>query len=846
MTSVGFHPQKLTMTVSSLWKVLDDAGCGTSVGIREVLKLRPDLKDHHAKVVKPWNVNEIRKDQVANANTPSSDMVALAVDLSIWICESLTSRGASDNHVNPALHLVFTRTVRLLSYGIKLIFVVEGKRRIRAVNGKQEKLQKRRSGTDFWRACRDCKEMLESLGVPVVQAKAEGEALCALLNQRGIVDGVISNDGDCLVFGARILYTRFSIENLDQSKVIRYDSDKLAAHIKSTDAEDVSPEEVGKLSLSRSDLVSFAILTGSDLAGSGFPNVGYFKAIRFIRKSKLDNPFRTENASIDELVSWERAARFICNEHEVQREDDQAKKVSTCCSRCCHQGDKRSYEKYGCKECGTEPGEPCWVFGKEDRFRKNLRAKALMLEPKFEPSQVIESYMRPNDDQIPYNLVDFTARSLVMRPPNLEQLMATRLVIKGRCLHGSRDYVMQVTGRLLSRLEITRIRQGEGVQRDPAQGAPIRFSRSQPVPFQIIKTKTKGQVPFYEVKWKVRATLTDDEGDGLDGYEYSTLEQQETMKTHFPKLVEDFVEAEKERHKQGDNQQENRRLFLRSLSIDVDAPIEKEITHETKSPGMRKKATAKKRETFFKARVTRPTLRLRRAKKAKTGKEAGFLFRCTSREGPGRNQPRLVPNQQKIPNQNRHDANKMLKSTSSIESDRGDPFLKNEDHANKAKYACNLACATAGSQDGVPKIILVPTSVEDGLVEPKQRVRSSRSESRENVLTPWFDTQNIESSYQDSVVSAPKHPRNEKTSKPNPEEPRLRATSPGDSLLPGQSLPSPPKGNSVLVVSNNLSDPVSLSSVKAKTFWSIGGMFVAMSPIKSSRCQEPPGLRLSC
>jgi hypothetical protein len=32
----------------------------------------------------------------------------------------------------------------------------------------------------------------------VIHAKAEGGALCALLNQWRIVDGISSNDGDCL------------------------------------------------------------------------------------------------------------------------------------------------------------------------------------------------------------------------------------------------------------------------------------------------------------------------------------------------------------------------------------------------------------------------------------------------------------------------------------------------------------------------------------------------------------------------------------------------------------------------------------------------------------------------
>lgn len=125
--------------------------------------------------------------------------------------------------------------------GIKLIFVIEGNRRIRFQN-ENEKLSQldnndnarssfhlvnRRSGTLFWKACTSCEQILKLLGVDVVRAEAEGEALCALLNSRGIVDGVITNDGDTLLYGASVIYTNFSIENLDSTKIIRYELSKL-------------------------------------------------------------------------------------------------------------------------------------------------------------------------------------------------------------------------------------------------------------------------------------------------------------------------------------------------------------------------------------------------------------------------------------------------------------------------------------------------------------------------------------------------------------------------------------------------------------------------------------------
>lgn len=49
-------------------------------------------------------------------------------------------------------------------------------------------------------------------GVPVVQAPGEGEAMCAALNQQGLVDGCATLDGDVLLFGARTVYHTFKLQ----------------------------------------------------------------------------------------------------------------------------------------------------------------------------------------------------------------------------------------------------------------------------------------------------------------------------------------------------------------------------------------------------------------------------------------------------------------------------------------------------------------------------------------------------------------------------------------------------------------------------------------------------------
>jgi flap endonuclease GEN len=595
------------MTVASLWKVLDKASCGKPVGAKEIVDSR---RDSGVEKTNPWNYNESNK-----ASFPGK-RVSLAIDLSIWICESLTSHAMSENHANPALHLVFTRTIKLLCLGIKLVFVIEGKRRIRGSGNEKDKFHKRRSGTAFWKACLDCQEMLGLLGVPVVRAKSEGEALCALLNQRGIVDGVISSDGDCLLFGAKVVFTKFSIENLENSQVMRYDLANLSAVVDASDDKDIPEAEVGKLSLSRHDLVAFALLTGSDLAGDGLQKVGQKKAVRFIRKCRLDNPLTPEMAAIGEMKAWARAASA-----DQQLDAPAKKKGDRCCTRCCHTGSKRHHEKHGCELCGTEAGEPCFEVTTDDRFRKSLRVKALAMQPKFDPSQVVAAYMRPNDNQIPGQFVGITSESLQMARPSMHALMQMPLIVKGRSLDASRDYVKQSVARLMSRTSLFR-----GSEPLPPANAPRqRLSREEPVPQRVTKRLTQNQIPCYEVAWMVNATVTDENGEGVDGYEYSTIEPRDLIDSRYPSLLTNFEEAEKEKQKQGDGEKMRRHAFLESL---VAQPDDRDETGEGQpSPRKRKTAEVKQRVDFFQNKRVRHNQDYNHRHKYQAGDDVGHLLR---------------------------------------------------------------------------------------------------------------------------------------------------------------------------------------------------------------------------
>ena len=53
---------------------------------------------------------------------------------------------------------------------------------------------------------KDCKEMLNIMGIPFIQSIEEADSQCAYLNKLNIVDGVLTDDMDILTFGSKYIY----------------------------------------------------------------------------------------------------------------------------------------------------------------------------------------------------------------------------------------------------------------------------------------------------------------------------------------------------------------------------------------------------------------------------------------------------------------------------------------------------------------------------------------------------------------------------------------------------------------------------------------------------------------
>ncbi|KEP53629.1 flap structure-specific endonuclease [Rhizoctonia solani 123E] len=118
--------------------------------------------------------------------------------------------------------------------------------------------------------------LLRLFGVPFVNAPMEAEAQCAFLAQRGLVEGVITDDSDVFLFGAGRVYRNM----FNQSKVVEC--------FLSADLE-------RELGLDRETLISLAYLLGSDYT-EGLSGVGPVVAMEIMKEFPGDTgltEFRT-------------------------------------------------------------------------------------------------------------------------------------------------------------------------------------------------------------------------------------------------------------------------------------------------------------------------------------------------------------------------------------------------------------------------------------------------------------------------------------------------------------------------------------------------------------------------
>ena len=230
-----------------------------------------------------------------------------------------------DNKRRVTSHLsgIFYRNTNLLSDGIKMVYVFDGippelkagthkirsegreLARERYEEAKQEEdieAMKRYSSQLIKldsQMIKESKELLEAMGIAVVQAPGEGEAEAAYLNRIKPSFGVVSQDYDSLLFGATRL-----IRNLGLARKRKTISGWIEIKPEIIDLHSV----LNLLEINLDQLICLGILVGTDYNPRGIPGIGQKRALELVKKYK--QPILIFKSVEEQIMSLPEKDRF--------------------------------------------------------------------------------------------------------------------------------------------------------------------------------------------------------------------------------------------------------------------------------------------------------------------------------------------------------------------------------------------------------------------------------------------------------------------------------------------------------------------------------------------------------
>ena len=194
---------------------------------------------------------------------------------------------------------IFYRNISLISEGMKLIYVFDGKppelkAKIHKKRGLirdeyKEKYELAKASEDISlmrkyssqlirlddEMIKESKELLEALGIAVVQAPSEGESQAAHLAKTKEVYASASQDYDSLLFGAPLL-----IRNLTLAR-----KKKTFSGFVEVKPEIIKLDKVlEELEINLEQLICIGILVGTDYNPKGIPRIGQKKALKYVKE----------------------------------------------------------------------------------------------------------------------------------------------------------------------------------------------------------------------------------------------------------------------------------------------------------------------------------------------------------------------------------------------------------------------------------------------------------------------------------------------------------------------------------------------------------------------------------
>ena len=224
-----------------LSSLLSQACCRPSMGIQGLF--------HHLGPAPRISVAKLAADHYVRHKRP----FRLAIDISIWLFQIQSGKGGS----NPALRTFYYRLLRLLALNIHPLFVFDGPnkpewKRGKRVGGPGAKVV---SVPEF-----NAKQLLKLFGFPLHVAPGEAEAECAVLQREGVVDAVLSEDVDTLMFGSGMTLRHWSADG----------NGTTPTHVNVFHAD----ETQARSGLDHQGMILVALMSGGDYIPTGIPGCG--------------------------------------------------------------------------------------------------------------------------------------------------------------------------------------------------------------------------------------------------------------------------------------------------------------------------------------------------------------------------------------------------------------------------------------------------------------------------------------------------------------------------------------------------------------------------------------------
>lgn len=229
----------------------------------------------------------------------------------------------TDSHGNVTSHLVgiFSRITNLMDNGLKLVFVFDGpapklkqhererRAELKDEAKKEYEIAKDREDVVAMKkyAARttkltsemvdDAKELINCLGLPIIQAASEGEAQAAYLVKQNDAFACVSQDFDSLLYSAPHIVRNLSIAGK------RKKSGALGYTIVKPEIINLD-ENLKSLGLTSEQLLILSILVGTDYNIGGIKGIGPQKALKLVKQYKSTKSYEDYGALFKE-VKWQ-------------------------------------------------------------------------------------------------------------------------------------------------------------------------------------------------------------------------------------------------------------------------------------------------------------------------------------------------------------------------------------------------------------------------------------------------------------------------------------------------------------------------------------------------------------